>query len=206
MELGGIQLGTVWEILWRWWPCQCFFILTIVTDSLILQHLSLDRRRKQVFAQLHFMRWVTPSLHSLHISFWFLSSTIRYFEKQFNQNVTMFHASPPLPPQWIAFSQSPITSFLCLWVAKHKRNAIARAIRSFPFVVSSNDARHMDILVMPNNGDDLEPSNGGNMSRRWKVRESSDIISSLPPFLNLMLTPSLPRRPTLTPCTFLALI
>jgi hypothetical protein len=64
----------------------------------------------------------------------------------------------------------------------------------------------MDILVMPNNGDDLEPSNGGNMSRRWKVRESSDIISSLPPFLNLMLTPSLPRRPTLTPCTFLALI
>jgi hypothetical protein len=41
-----------------------------------------------------------------------------------------------------------------------------RAISFVVALISSNDARHMDILVIPNNGDVFEPSNGGNMSRR----------------------------------------
>ena len=82
-------------------------------------------------------------------------------------------------------------------------------------LISSNDARHMEKLVMPNNV--MFSSRATEEIWATDQRYANPVTSfahflicSILHFLNLVPTPSLslslPRRPTLAPCTLLALI
>ena len=198
MGLGGTQLETNWAILCWWWPCQRSFILTTVTDSLILQHLSWtqggSRRLHDIISSGEWCAFTAHSKSSLKWTFqqhcvMCAPLTIKAPnevsgpdnhtpQQQLNQNVIMSRSicchhtipllflhngllsphSQSLPLLSVSLSCQKQTKhycegnmllFLCCFCADFIKWCQAHG--------KISDAKQCDVL---------EPSNGGNMSRR----------------------------------------